>query len=36
MEESLPHDAPKVYGPPVIMMTYVDANLCHDFLLADL
>ena len=31
MEESLPHDAPKAYGPPVIMTTYVDANLCHDF-----
>ena len=30
MEESLPHDAPKAYGPPVIMTTYVDANLCHD------
>ena len=31
MEESLPHDTPKAYGPPVIMTTYVDANLCHDF-----
>ena len=31
MEESLPHVTPKAYGPPVIMTTYVDANLCHDF-----
>ena len=31
MKESLPHDALKAYGPPVIMTTYVDANLCHDF-----
>ena len=31
VEERLPHDVPKAYGPPVIMTTYVDANLCHDF-----
>ena len=31
VEETLPYDAPKAYGPPVVMTTYVDANLCHDF-----
>ena len=31
IRELLPHDAPKAYGPIVIMTTYVDANLCHDF-----
>ena len=31
VEEILPHDAPKAYSPPVVMTTYVDANLCHDF-----
>ena len=31
VKELLPHNAPKAYGPIVIMTTYVDANLCHDF-----
>ena len=30
LKEELPWDAPKPYGPMVIMTTYVDANLCHD------
>ena len=30
MREILPKDCPKPHGPPVIMTSYVDANLCHD------
>ena len=31
-KEIIPHDCPKVYGPVVIMTSYVDANLCHDMI----
>ena len=30
-EELLPSDTPKPLGKPVVMTTYVDANLYHDF-----
>lgn len=30
VNEMIPEDAPKAYGPPVTMVTYVDANLFHD------
>jgi hypothetical protein len=29
-KEQVPEDAPRPLGKPVIMTTYVDANLCHD------
>jgi hypothetical protein len=29
-KEMMPHDAPKSLGKPVVMTTYVDANLYHD------
>jgi hypothetical protein len=29
-EELMPHDAPPALGKPVVMTTYVDANLYHD------
>jgi hypothetical protein len=29
-EELMPHDAPKPLGKPVVMSTFVDANLYHD------
>ena len=28
--EEIPHNAPKPLGMPLLMTTYVDANLCHD------
>ena len=30
VKETIPEDAPRPLGPPVVMTTYVDANLCHD------
>ena len=29
-KEEIPHNAPKPLGMPLLMTTYVDANLCHD------
>jgi hypothetical protein len=32
VEEIIPYDCPIVKGQPVVITTYVDANLCHDML----
>ena len=31
VKELLPNDTPPPLGKEIILMTYVDANLCHDF-----
>ena len=31
VKKTIPHDAPKPYGPNVIMTTYINQNLCHDY-----
>jgi hypothetical protein len=32
VEEIIPYDCPTAKGHPVVITTYVDANLCHDML----
>ncbi len=32
VKEDIPDDMPEPLGPTVIMTTYVDANLCHDYI----
>ena len=31
VKETLPHDVPRELGKPVVTISYVDANLYHDY-----
>ena len=32
MKEDVPEDCPEPKGKPVVLTSYVDANLCHDMI----